>query len=415
MKKNIWLSIITIGLAGQIAWTVENMYFNVFLYNTISQDPGYIAMMVALSAITATFTTLFMGTVSDRFGRRKPFMTWGYVIWALTVAAFAFVSPESMKSITVAAVAVVALDCIMTFFGSTANDAVFNAYVTESVEEEKRTKVESVVQIMPMAAMLLVFGVLDGFTQKGEWKTFFLITAAIMMIAGILSFLFVKDERRERKKDEKFLSNLIYGFLPSTIKENKGLYLSLLAFGVNAIGMQVFYPYLIIYIQNYLGFDNYVILLGVVLVVSSILCVLIGKLIDKVGRIKSSFQSVVLMAIGMLLMFFSRSFIVTTISGTIMMTGYLISTSVLSSLVRDYTPKGKEGEIQGVRMIFQVMIPMIVGPYLGAAAIKNSNLTYTELGVVKSVPTPLVFLIASLITILSIIPLLLLKRSEAKR
>ncbi|MCI7605639.1 MAG: MFS transporter [Spirochaetales bacterium] len=415
MKKNIWLSIITIGLAGQIAWTVENMYFNVFLYNTISQDPGYIAMMVALSAITATFTTLFMGTVSDRVGRRKPFMTWGYVIWALTVAAFAFVSPESMKSITVAAVAVVALDCIMTFFGSTANDAVFNAYVTESVEEEKRTKVESVVQIMPMAAMLLVFGVLDGFTQKGEWKTFFLITAAIMMIAGILSFLFVKDERRERKKDEKFLSNLIYGFLPSTIKENKGLYLSLLAFGVNAIGMQVFYPYLIIYIQNYLGFDNYVILLGVVLVVSSILCVLIGKLIDKVGRIKSSFPSVVLMAIGMLLMFFSRSFIVTTISGTIMMTGYLISTSVLSSLVRDYTPKGKEGEIQGVRMIFQVMIPMIVGPYLGAAAIKNSNLTYTELGVVKSVPTPLVFLIASAITILSIIPLLLLKRSEAKR
>ena len=372
-------------------------------------------MMVALSAITATFTTLFMGTVSDRFGRRKPFMTWGYVIWALTVAAFAFVSPESMKSITVAAVAVVALDCIMTFFGSTANDAVFNAYVTESVEEEKRTKVESVVQIMPMAAMLLVFGALDGFTQKGEWKTFFLITAAIMMIAGILSFFFVKDERRERKKDEKFLSNLIYGFLPSTIKENKGLYLSLLAFGVNAIGMQVFYPYLIIYIQNYLGFDNYVILLGVVLVVSSILCVLIGKLIDKVGRIKSSFPSVVLMAIGMLLMFFSRSFIVTTISGTIMMTGYLISTSVLSSLVRDYTPKGKEGEIQGVRMIFQVMIPMIVGPYLGAAAIKNSNLTYTELGVVKSVPTPLVFLIASAITILSIIPLLLLKRSEAKR
>ncbi|MGN1190019.1 MAG: MFS transporter [Candidatus Ornithospirochaeta sp.] len=415
MRKNIWPSIITIGLAGQIAWTVENMYFNVFLYNTISQDPGYIAAMVALSAITATFTTLFMGTVSDRIGRRKPFMTWGYVIWALTVAAFAFVSPEAMKSITVAAVMVVVLDCVMTFFGSTANDAVFNAYVTESVDEEKRTKVESVVQIMPMAAMLIVFGVLDGFTQKGEWKTFFLITAAIMLIAGILSFFFIKDEKREKKKDEKFLSNLIYGFLPSTIKENKSLYLSLLAFGINAIGMQVFYPYLIIYIQNYLGFDNYVILLGVVLIFSSILCVVFGKLVDKIGRIKSSFPSVLLMAIGMLLMFFSRSFIVTTISGTIMMTGYLIATSVLSSLVRDYTPKGKEGEIQGVRMIFQVMIPMIVGPYLGASAIKGSNLTYTELGVVKSVPTPVVFLIASVITVLSIIPLVVLKRSEAKR
>ena len=98
-----------------------------------------------------------------------------------------------------------------------------------------------------------------------------------------------------------------------------------------------------------------------------------------------------------------------------MMTGYLISTSVLSSLVRDYTPKGKEGEIQGVRMIFQVMIPMIVGPFLGSTLIKGSNLTYVELGVVKSVPTPNVFLLSSIITLLSIIPLIVLRKSEATK
>ena len=414
MKKNIWPSIVTIGLAGQIAWTVENMYFNVFLYNTISQDPGYIALMVALSAITATFTTLFMGTFSDRIGRRKPFMTWGYVIWALTVALFAFVSPSSLKGVSLAALTVVILDCVMTFFGSTANDAVFNAYVTESVEEEKRTKVESVVQIMPMAAMLIVFGVLDGFTQRGEWKAFFLITAAIMLMAGILSFFFIKDDRREKRDKGSFISNLIYGFLPSTVKENKSLYISLLAFGINAIGMQVFYPYLIIYIQNYLGFDNYVVLLGIVLVLSSVLCVVLGKVVDKRGRVRSSFPAVILMAIGMILMFFARSFIVTTISGVIMMTGYLISTSVLSSLVRDYTPKGKEGEIQGVRMIFQVMIPMIVGPFLGSFVIKGSSLTYTELGVVKSVPTPRVFLLSFLLTLLSLIPLVFLHGREKR-
>ena len=121
------------------------------------------------------------------------------------------------------------------------------------------------------------------------------------------------------------------------------------------------------------------------------------------------------MAVGMLMMFFSRSFIITTISGVVMMTGYLISTSVLSSLVRDYTPKGKEGEIQGVRMIFQVMIPMIIGPFLGSSIIKGSNLTYIELGVVKSVPTPNVFLLASVITLFSLLPLIVLKRSEVKR
>ena len=53
-----WAVLLLIGLFGQFAWTIENMYFNVFLYNTISTDPGYIAAMVGWSAAAATLTTL---------------------------------------------------------------------------------------------------------------------------------------------------------------------------------------------------------------------------------------------------------------------------------------------------------------------------------------------------------------------
>ena len=42
-----WLAMLSFGLIGQIAWVVENMYFNVFLYNTITGDSGMIAAMVA--------------------------------------------------------------------------------------------------------------------------------------------------------------------------------------------------------------------------------------------------------------------------------------------------------------------------------------------------------------------------------
>ena len=35
-----WISFLLIGLTGQFAWTIENMYFNVYLYNTISTDPN---------------------------------------------------------------------------------------------------------------------------------------------------------------------------------------------------------------------------------------------------------------------------------------------------------------------------------------------------------------------------------------
>ena len=63
-----WISVIMFGLFGPLAWTVENMYFNKFLYNTISDNPTFISSMVAASAVVATLTTLIMGTLSDRVG-----------------------------------------------------------------------------------------------------------------------------------------------------------------------------------------------------------------------------------------------------------------------------------------------------------------------------------------------------------
>ncbi len=404
------LTVIIIGLSGQIAWTIENMYFNVFMYNEISTDPGYIAAMVSSSAVVATLTTLIMGALSDRTGKRKLFISLGYIIWAVTVLAFALVNPRASS----AAVTVVILDCVMTFFGSTANDAAFNAYITERVGRKDRTKVEAVIQILPMASMLFVFGVMDGLTQKGEWKTFFAITALIMLGAGILS-IFLLEKDKSGKKDIRLLDSLVYGFKPGTVKSNPSLYTALAAYGINSLSMQVFFPYLIIYIQTYLGFsDSYVILLAVTLVVSSIVCVVSGRLPGLIGRTRASVSSIALMTCGLVLMYSARSFVFTTVSGIVMMSGYLVSTSILSSLVRDYTPEGFEGGTQGVRMIFQVMLPMVLGPYIGAAAIKGSNLTYRELGVTKTVPTPLIFLLAAAVEILTLIPVVILGKKEKK-
>ena len=40
LGARVWAVLLLVGLTGQFAWTIENMYLNVFLYNTISQDPG---------------------------------------------------------------------------------------------------------------------------------------------------------------------------------------------------------------------------------------------------------------------------------------------------------------------------------------------------------------------------------------
>ena len=47
-----WAALLALGLVGQLAWTIENMYLNLFVYNTILADAGVIADMVAASAVT---------------------------------------------------------------------------------------------------------------------------------------------------------------------------------------------------------------------------------------------------------------------------------------------------------------------------------------------------------------------------
>ena len=94
-----WITILLVGLFGQFAWTIENMYFNVFLYKTISTDPGYIAAMVGWSAASATLTTLLMGALSDRVGKRNAFITVGYILWGLSTAAFGYITPENAAAL----------------------------------------------------------------------------------------------------------------------------------------------------------------------------------------------------------------------------------------------------------------------------------------------------------------------------
>ncbi len=417
-----WLTLILVGLFGQFAWTIENMYFNVFLYNTISTDPGYIAAMVGWSAAAATLTTLLMGALSDRVGRRKPFIAFGYILWGFSTAAFGYITPENAARVfpgangaAAAAMLVVVLDCVMTFFGSTANDAAFNAYVTDVTTPANRGRAESVLAILPLISMLIIFGLFDGLTQQGRWRTFFNIFGLAVTAVGLISLLLVKDEPGLRPRRDGGLQNLLYGLRPSVLRENPELYLSFAAFCIFSVAVQVFFPFLIIYLQNYLGIDNYAIVLGVVLIVASAVSVLSGRFIDRFGKLAFTVPAAGIMLLGLLGMFFVRGSVPVILAGTVMMSGYMMLTAALSANIRDWTPEGKVGHFQGIRMIFAVLLPMIIGPAIGAAVIRGSDSTYVELGQVKTVPTPGIFLAAAAVLLLAAVPVLALRKREVRQ
>ena len=414
-----WLTLILVGLFGQFAWTIENMYFNVFLYNTISTDPDYIARMVAWSAVAATVTTLLMGALSDRVGKRKVFICAGYILWGLSTAAFGYITKENAARLfpaanaaAAAATMVVVLDCVMTFFGSTANDGAFNAYVTDVTDSTNRGKAESVLAILPLISMLIIFGLFDGLTQQGRWKEFFNIFGFAVTGVGLVSLVLVKDEPGLEPRKDSYFKNLLYGLRPSVMRENPELYLAFAAFCVFSVAVQVFFPYLIIYIQNYLGITDYAIVLGVVLILASAVSVVSGRYIDRLGKLRFAVPAVAIMLAGLAGMYFVRSQAGVMAAGTVMMGGYMMVSAALGANIRDWTPEGKVGHFQGIRMIFAVMLPMVIGPAIGAAVIKGSDSTYIELGQVKTVPTPGIYLAAAAVLLLVFVPIFLLKKKE---
>ena len=416
-----WATLLLVGLFGQFAWTIENMYFNVFLYKTISTDPGYIAAMVGWSAAAATLTTLLMGALSDRVGKRKAFITVGYLLWGLSTAAFGYITPENAgrlfpgaNAAAAAATMVVVLDCVMTFFGSTANDAAFNAWVTDNTTQQNRGRAESVLAILPLISMLIIFGAFDGLTQQGKWREFFNIFGIAVSVVGLLSLFLVKDEPALKPRRDSYFKNLLYGLRPSVVRQNPELYLSFTAFCLFSVAVQVFFPFLIIYIQYFLGITDYAIVLGVVLILASVFSVLSGRWIDRFGKLRFAVPAAAVMLAGLVGMFFVRSQIGVMIAGTVMMSGYMMLTAALSANIRDWTPEDKVGHFQGIRMIFQVLLPMIIGPAIGAALIRSNPKTYEELGQIKTVPTPSIYLGAAAVLLLTAIPIIILKKREKR-
>ena len=159
LGKKTWLSIVIFSLVGQIAWTMENMFYNLYIVNQFNASPSSIALMVSLSAVTATLTTLFMGALSDKIGKRKIFIITGYFLWGITILSFIFVNNQYISSATLGVGLVVLLDCLMTFFGSSANDAAYNAYLTEISDDSNRGKIEGINSAMPLISILIVFGI----------------------------------------------------------------------------------------------------------------------------------------------------------------------------------------------------------------------------------------------------------------
>ena len=423
-----WTIIVLLALMGQVAWAVENNFFNLFIQDAFGASLSDVALMVSASALTATATTLLVGVWSDRAGRRKVFVVVGTLIWGLSICAFAVLqnvsaalARDAAAAATLGITLTIVFDCFMTFFGSLANDACFNAWMTDITDDTNRGRVEGVNSAMPLLSMLVVFGgamffmiVGDDGSVTYDYPLFFTIIGGIVIATGIAAGVLMEDSHPEPRKGDGYFAELAYGFKPSSARGNRMLYLVLAAYCVFAIAMQVIMPYYVLYLRlPYILGENYVFVMAPCIIIAAVFTMFYGRLVDKRGFSFAIILPLVLFLAGCAILTVMVNAPGVFAGSMLMLSGYLGAVACFGAAIRNNTPLGHVGAYQGIRIFMVVLVPMLVGPWIGSA-ISASSGAVVGFGVVGDgfTPSSLIFAGGAAVALLTFIVLFLIRRAE---
>jgi len=179
-----------------------------------------------------------------------------------------------------------------------------------------------------------------------------------------------------------------------------------------------------LYIQHYLGLDlnNLAITPKATVIAALVLAGFIGGavgmgiVVDRIGKKKFAFPAVAVFVVGLFIGTFVTKLSTFGLIALVIIAGYGLLMIILNATVRDFTPEGKAGLFQGVRMIFVVLIPMVAGPFAGNrviehfAAAHEAGTYINDFGESVLVPVPEIFAAAAVMGVFIVAPLLLLRK-----
>jgi MFS family permease len=173
-------------------------------------------------------------------------------------------------------------------------------------------------------------------------------------------------------------------------------------------------PYQIIYFTKTLGYSYDVIgvNLGLMVLLAGICGVFFGRLVDRLGKPKLLLVALFVSALGFLLVSLAKNMVFLCVAIFVMAFGMVAKLIVTGAWIKDLTPPASAGQFQGIRMIFWVLLPMIIGPFIGERIITFFGEAVVVDGKAGFLPTHLIFVAAAIATLFALLPVMGLIRGE---
>ena len=424
----LWFLIWSLGLAGQICWNIENQWFNTFVYAKIGKDPTIITGMLIASAAATTFSTFFFGTWSDRIGKRRQFISVGYILWGLFTIAFGLTQFISPTMYAFAGFMVVLADTVMSFFGSMGNDAAFNAWINDVMNDSNRGQIGAALATQPVLGTILgtvVGGFLVG--SDDRYMRLFLVMGLLVIAFGILSFFMMsKNDDVAPSKRGSFWEQFFSVFNVRKLLGLRELLCVNLAVCIFFIGFNAYFAYMGNYIIYYLGFtaDQMGIIEAVPLILAMLSAIPVSGFINRGKNLAVAVFGCVLNAAGLAVLAAVHPEKIDTGSlfnpvlflGILLVgIGYISFLQTTKIWAKQLYPEESRGQFEGIWILFFVLFPMIGGSLLGQFAVKHSGKTFVDAvsGQTQYIPDSSIFIYGLVFILLAAIPLLLTKKNKA--
>jgi MFS family permease len=86
--------------------------------------------------------------------------------------------------------------------------------------------------------------------------------------------------------------------------------------------------------------------------------------------------------------------------------GYVIILQTLTAWFKNLYPEEQRGQFEGIKQIFFVCVPMIIGPAISNVVITNFGVDTVVDGVAGKVPNEILFAVSAVLTLITFLPLI---------
>ncbi len=429
-KGRFWLLMWGLGLAGQLCWNIENQWFNTFIYAKIAKDSSIVTLMVITSALVTTFSTFLFGTLSDRRGTRRRYISIGYIAWGAFTILFGlteFIGRGAVgagaKVSVLAAVLVILADDVMSFFGSMGNDFGYNAWSNDNTTGQNRGQVGALLAIMPVVGTI-VGTVLGGLLIGGDdnYQRLFWAMGLFVIAVGILSLFFLKDAPGLRPSPQGSLrTQLATTFRFRGFFSKPELALACLTAALFYIPFNIYFVHMGNWMIYRMGFaaDSMGIVQGLSLLLASLLVIPSIGFINRNKTPLVAAAAIVLNLVGLwtLTLFIRPGSVNTTaifsaanlplfLTVFLVGAGQVLMTQAMTMWVKQLYPEDSRGGFEGIRVLFFTLIPMFAGTVIGNIIVKNgAGTVVNEYGITENIPTESIYLWAGILVLAAFVPL----------